>query len=234
MPKQTKGRVKRGLHDPTESIREAIASGRFHPNERLVEESLSQLFRANRSAVRLALARLEQEGLVVREPNRGARVRVVLPHEAVQLAEARSVLEALIARHAATNVTPADADELRGIQRELERLYAAGDLMAYLSENVRLHSAIVRIANQEVAAKLLRGLRYQSVSAQFRSFLQPGRPTESVSEHAALVDAIVSGDPDAAEHAMRSHLDAAVESVKRAIASLAPDGHADSAHTEVD
>ena len=52
--------------------------------------------------MRTALARLEQEGLVEHERHRGARVRLVDEREAVEILEARAVLEGLAARQAAT------------------------------------------------------------------------------------------------------------------------------------
>jgi DNA-binding GntR family transcriptional regulator len=51
-------------------LREAIASGQFHPNERLVEASVATRLGVGRTAVRAALVRLDQEGLVILEPNR--------------------------------------------------------------------------------------------------------------------------------------------------------------------
>ena len=53
-------------------LREFIATGRFVPNERLVEADLATVLQANRANVRIALAMLDQEGLVIRERNRGA------------------------------------------------------------------------------------------------------------------------------------------------------------------
>ena len=58
-------------------MREWITGGRFMPNERLIETDLAEALGVNRANVRMALAMLEQEGLVVRERNRGARVRLV-------------------------------------------------------------------------------------------------------------------------------------------------------------
>ena len=48
-------------------LREGITAGRFQPNERLVEANLSRMLGAGRTAVRAALVRLDQEGLVTRE-----------------------------------------------------------------------------------------------------------------------------------------------------------------------
>src|SRR5450631_3594292 len=58
-------------------LREAITGGRFQPNERLVEAQLVDLLGPGRSSIRAALVRLDQEGLVTRQPNRGARVRLI-------------------------------------------------------------------------------------------------------------------------------------------------------------
>src|SRR5580704_4567884 len=98
----------RGDADPTARLRQAIVDGRFFPNERLVEEDLVRRFGGTRAAVRLALAVLEQQGLVVRERHRGARVRLVTEREAIEIIEIRAMLEALAARHAALRATDAD------------------------------------------------------------------------------------------------------------------------------
>src|SRR5262245_49180034 len=90
-----------------ERLRTEIVSGRLQPNERLVEADLIRLLGAGRSAVRTALVRLEHEGLVQREPNRGAKVRFVDEQEAAEILESRMVLEGLAARQAAQNATPA-------------------------------------------------------------------------------------------------------------------------------
>src|SRR6185312_3336921 len=73
-PRPTAGRspdeAYRALHD-------AIVCGRLQPNERLVEADLGEALGVGRAAIRTALVRLEQEGLVERERNRGARVRLI-------------------------------------------------------------------------------------------------------------------------------------------------------------
>jgi DNA-binding GntR family transcriptional regulator len=94
-------------------LREAIVDGRFQPNERLVEADLARTFGVGRTAVRAALVRLDQEGLVERQPNRGARVRLVSDREALEIEEVRVALEQMLARHAATRITGADVENLR-------------------------------------------------------------------------------------------------------------------------
>src|ERR1700756_2765574 len=93
--------------DGYEDLRKAIVSGELLPGERLLEEDLSARLGLGRAAVRMALVRLEHDGLVQRERNRGARVRRVSESEAVEILEARASLEGLAAGHAAIN--PDDA-----------------------------------------------------------------------------------------------------------------------------
>src|SRR5581483_9392123 len=96
-----------GNTDGYHRLREAIIRGDLAPNQRLVEADMSSAFRMPRAAVRTALVRLEHEGLVEREPHRGARVRLVSEQEAVEILQARAALEGLAARQAALNITPA-------------------------------------------------------------------------------------------------------------------------------
>jgi DNA-binding GntR family transcriptional regulator len=199
-------------------LREAIVDGRFQPNERLVEADLARVFGAGRTAIRAALVRLDQEGLVERRPNRGARVRLVSDREALEIEEVRVALEQMLARHAATRITRGDVADLRRILDEMTARVEAGDPIGYSELNAKFHEMIWAIAGQGVAAMLVANLKSQSIRFQYRTILQPGRPDRSLHEHRLIVDALASGDPDAGEAAMREHLSRVVETLKQAIA----------------
>lgn len=197
-----------------ERLYQAILRGDFQPNERLIEMVLAQLYNVGRAAIRTTLARLEQDGLVEREPNRGARVRAISEEEAVETLEARAVLEGLAARYAARNVTDADIADLRAIVGEMEARLAEGDLLGISEGNTRLHSRLLQIANNKTVARLIERLHAQHIRSQFRLILVPGRPPRSVAEHREIVEAVASRDPAAAEAAMRSHLANTVETLR--------------------
>lgn len=189
-----------------EDLRAAIVNGELLPGERLVEEDLSARLGLGRAAVRMALVRLEHDGLVERERNRGARVRRVTEAEAVEILEARAALEGLAARHAAQDADGTAVEGLREIIEEMRRLREEGDLIGLSNANARLHAAILDASGHETAKRLSRMLSSQIVRYQYRTVLLPGRPDRSFAEHSELVDAIAARDPDAAERAMRRHL----------------------------
>lgn len=199
-------------------LREWITGGRFMPNERLIETDLAETLGANRANVRMALAMLEQEGLVVRERNRGARVRLISDAEAIEIAEARQSLEALVARQAAERASKADCTALRGMIADMRKAHANADYLAISALNGRLHAEIQRIANNATVTRLLEMLRSQIVRQQYRAILLPGRARASVQEHAAIVAAICAHDALAAEAAMRQHMGGVIGALRQAIA----------------
>jgi DNA-binding GntR family transcriptional regulator len=203
---------------------QAIISGQFQPNERLIELDLAQRYNSGRAAIRTALARLAQEGLVERESNRGARVRAISEEEAIETLEARAVLEGLAARYAARNVTDAEIAALRAIIAEMETLLAQGELLGISDANARLHNLLLQIAKNKTVARLIERLHAQHVRSQFRLILVPGRPPHTVAEHRAIVEAVAARNPDAAEAAMRSHLASSVETLRKLTRSRKPLG----------
>lgn len=197
-------------------LREAIVSGRLLPNQRLVEAELGDELGVGRSAIRTALARLDQEGLVEHERNRGARVRLVEEAEAVEILEARSALEGLAAHHAALNRSEEDVVVLREILGQMRDLLAHGDLLAASDRNALLHRRIVAASGHATAARLIAGLSSQLVRFQYRTIMLPGRRDRSYEEHEAIVEAIVAGDADGAETTMRRHLSHVAEALRGA------------------
>jgi DNA-binding GntR family transcriptional regulator len=192
--------------DLTHQIRESILAAEFAPHQRLIEADISERYGASRAAVRTALLQLASEGLVERLPNRGARVRAITVDEAIEIVEVRIGLETLVARKAAENLTDADARDLRALRSDIEHAVSNGNLVEYSRLNQELDRRIRDLSHHGTATQLLERLRAQSARHQFRLAFHPGRATQSAPEHIAIIDGILSKDPDAAEAATRAHL----------------------------
>jgi DNA-binding GntR family transcriptional regulator len=196
-------------------LREAIVRGELVPNQRLVEADMSSAYKLPRAAVRTALLRLEHEGLIEREPHRGARVRLVSEQEAVEILQARAALEGLAARHAALKIAPAGAEELRGVLERQRAALAGQDLLGASDVNAELHAKIVELSGHATAQRLVSALNSQMVRFQFRTILIPGRPSQSLDEHLAIVEAVAAGDAEKAERAMHKHLNNVARALER-------------------
>ena len=200
-----------------DALREAIVRGDIAPGARLVESDISRTFEMSRGAVRTALVRLEQEGLVVREPHRGARVRKVSDDEAVEILQARAVLEGLAVRQTAERIDHAGVARLEACLARQRELLELGDLLGASDANADLHAALLELSGHGTALRLIRALNSQSVRYQYRTILIPGRSAASVAEHTAIVEAVVAGRPEEAEVAMRTHLFNVAQAVQRGL-----------------
>jgi len=206
-----------------DALRTAIVGGEFVANQRLVEADLCERFTASRGAVRQALLQLSSEGLVERIQNRGARVRAISLAEAVEMAEVRMVLEGLCAAKAATRLTEDDRNRLRDLGESMKEAVSSGDLLRYSELNAALHASIRELSGQSTARTILERLRWQTVRQQFRLALHPGRPSVSLPEHLAIIDALRRGDATKAEDAVRTHLSSVIKTLPE-VASTRPQG----------
>jgi DNA-binding GntR family transcriptional regulator len=152
---------------------------------------------------------------VQREANRGATVRRISVAEAVEISEARGVLEGLVARLAAERATQAERAELSGLIDEMTEAVAQDDRLRYSKLNRTLHATLRRIARHRVADDLVANLRNRAAHHQFRLALVPGRAPESLAQHRAIVAAVIAGDAAAAERAMRDHLASVIDVLRQ-------------------
>lgn len=199
----------------TDDLRRDILSGRFQPGDRLLEVQLAERYSCGRASVRSALVELASEGLVDREVNRGATVRRISITEAIEITEARSALESLIAAQAARHASDDDRAELRSIIEEMSAAVAGEQRRGYSALNGLLHQRLREMSGHVVASDLVANLRNRAAHNQYRLASMPGRPVESLAEHAAIVEAVVAGDDRAAADAMRAHLRSVIDVLAR-------------------
>ncbi len=199
----------------TDELRRDILAGRFEPGDRLLEIQLAEQYDCGRAAVRSALVALATEGLVEREENRGASVRRISIDEAIQITQARSVLESLIAGQAALLATTDDHQELQEIIEQMRSAVAKDQGKVYSELNRVLHRRLREMSGHDIAAELVANLRNRAAHHQYRLAVMPGRSADSLEQHAAIVDAVVAGDEKAAARAMTAHLESVIEVLHR-------------------
>ena len=209
-PRQAKGAA-----DVLNEMRQAILVGELNHGQRLVESDLAQRFGVSRGTVHEAIVLLENEGLAVRETNRGAWIRPVSREDAIDITEVRAVLEGLCAARAAVIATDAERQELTALGAAMEEAVRSGDVMGYSHLCQDIHLRIREISGQRSAFDVLSRLRYQSVRYQFGIALLPGRPADGLKEHLAVIRAVNSGRADIAEVTMREHLLSVIDAIKQ-------------------
>lgn len=205
------------MGDVFDELRAAILRGDYAPLQRLIETDLVERYGTTRSVLRNAFTRLATEGLIELQPNRGARVRQISAEEAIEITEIRRAVEALVAARAAARVTDEEIAELRTLGDRMSAAVAQMDMLGYSELNAQLHSTLRRIADHHTATRIIDQLHGQMVRHQFRLALVPGRPSVSLPEHLAIIDAVCARAPRRAEQAMRAHLDSVLKMLTAAV-----------------
>jgi DNA-binding GntR family transcriptional regulator len=211
------------LHDINQRIREDIVAGELPFGARITIDALATRYGVSHMPVRGALRELQGEGLVVIEPNRGARVRTIDANFVENLFEIRTVLEVMMVRRAAQRCTPGDVAELQGIEAVLEKNVGAQDFAAAISDNRRFHQAINRIADNVDALPIL-DRHWLLLSALWRTHgYAENRFAGVSSDHRHLIAALAAHDQEAAAVLMGAHATKArLELVARIHAKAAP------------
>jgi DNA-binding GntR family transcriptional regulator len=160
----------------------------------------------SRATLRVVLTRLQHEGLVEIQPNRGAQVRALSVAEAAEILQAREVLEGLVAALAAEQATPEQLLALRDLVAQMEQTLSADDLIGLLPLASRFHQIVIEAAHQAVVARLLDMLHAPLIRHQFRIILVPGRKAASLAEFRDILSCLEQRDAAGAERAMRHHM----------------------------
>ena len=196
------------MKDAYSLILTAIEGGTYRPGDRLVESELAERFGVSRTPVREALQRLETQAMLVRD----GRSLIVASLDHNQLAElytVRTELEALAARLAARHATREEARVLG--QMVAEDRAIIDDPQALSRANRRFHHQIHLASHNRYLVQQL-DIVHRTMALMARTSLAAeGRGQRSLAEHREIVEAIASGDGDAAEKALRNHISTAFE-----------------------
>lgn len=184
-----------------------IKEGFYAPGQRLIEADLMKDFGIGRSKVRETLKTLVGEGYLSFEKNRGACVRRFTRQEAVDRARVREMLEGLTARLTAERgLDKAAREQLKQIQKGLDKGAKEKDFSAYSRLNEEFHDFILVQSGNVYAADLLKRLSVPLFRQQFTGLFTAEGLFDRNEDHRRITEAILAGNPAAAEKAMREHV----------------------------
>lgn len=191
-----------------------IKSGQLLPGARLRETDLAERLGISRTPVREAIRQLEADGLVTHQARQGATIRNLDYAEVIELYEMRSVLEGTASRLAARMAQRVEVVELT----ELNDALAASEPGAAAQElNRQFHRTLLDAARNRFLVKTMSALQKTLLILGPTTLSDPTRPEAAAAEHAAVIRAIADHDGDAAEAAMRAHVEAALNARIRAM-----------------
>ncbi|MGI5409857.1 GntR family transcriptional regulator [Streptomyces chartreusis] len=188
-------------------VKQGVLDRRYEGGTLLTEGELAEAVGVSRTPVREALLRLEVEGLIKLYPKKGALVLPVSAQEIKDVVETRILVE----EHAARKAVPAPPGLIERLEELLARQKeqaAAGDLAAAAVTDRCFHAEIVRSGGNEILSRLYDQLRDRQLRMGVAvMYSHPDRIAKTLVEHEEILQALRSGDTEAAVGLVHRHID---------------------------
>ncbi|WP_067933363.1 GntR family transcriptional regulator, partial [Alicyclobacillus kakegawensis] len=135
-------------------LKQRILDGTFKPSQKLVEVDIAETIGVSRNTLKKALLKLERENLVTIEENKGATIKSFTLDEIMNYLEIREVLEGLIARSAAVNISKAALHRLEQLLSQMENRLQERRFDEYSKMNQMFHDEIYGSSKNVEAVEL--------------------------------------------------------------------------------
>lgn len=219
-PRATRGGRRRSFTDEAyEAIKRDILRCELEPSLPVTEEQLAELYGVGRAAVRAALKRLYQQGLVVLVTPKRYAIAPITIKQAQDICSLRLLLEPTAARLAATR---ADEDVLERLEALCDVTYEVGNRRSaehFLRANTEFHVMIARAAGNDVLVEFVSSLLEQEERINHLSYSLRDRNDQVSHEHRDILNALRQRDAAGAEALMRQHIEASSRFVVEAFLS---------------
>lgn len=188
-----------------EIIRECILTGVFSPGERLRQENLAERIGVSRIPVRTALMQLQEDGLVLFHPHRGAVVRTLTVEQVREVYEIRNLLETHALRKSVARMTSARAAQLIELGTTLDETHEGSE---FIDERIAFYRALYDAEENPTLVQMIEELR-----GTVGRYLLSLRIEHPAGGHRELARNAARGDIEAAERHLCAHLDSVCKGI---------------------
>ena len=199
------------------TLREAILRGDLVAGERLMELQLAAKLGVSRTPIREAIRMLEQEGLAITIPRKGAIVAGMTEKDMQDVLEIREALEELSVQVACDKITDEEIAKLQKNMKNFEHSLKSGDLKKMAQADVEFHDVIYQATDNPKLISMLNNLREQMYRYRVEYLKNPQNHEQLLKEHEAIYKGIVEKDKKAVTEMIRKHISNQVAVVKHMI-----------------
>lgn len=189
-----------------QTLRQAILREDLAPGERLMEIPLANKLGVSRTPLREAIRMLEQEGLVVMIPRRGAQVAGISEKSLRDVLEVRKSLEKLAVELACERMTEEDLKELDRAEEAFSAAVHEGDALRIAETDEHFHDVIYNSTGNAKLVQLLNNLREQMYRYRLEHIKDEKSRLSLLEEHQRMMAALRSRDVDLAKKAAGEHI----------------------------
>lgn len=199
------------------TLREAILRGDLQPGERLMELQLAAKLGVSRTPIREAIRMLEQEGLAVTMPRKGAEVAKMTLKGMEDVLEIRGALDELASQLACERITAEQLERLNMRKLDFEASLKTGNLKLIAEADVNFHDVIYEATGNPKLVSLLNNLREQIYRYRVEYIKKAENHPILIKEHEAIYQSLLNRNQEAARLSIREHVENQATAVKEVI-----------------
>lgn len=199
------------------TLRNAILRGDLKPGERLMEMHLANKLGVSRTPIREAIRMLEQEGLAVTIPRKGAQVAKMTEKDLQDVLEIRDSLDELAVRMACQRMTEEQLVELKSAMTDFELATKSKDARKICEADETFHNVIYEMADNPKLKVIVNNLREQMYRYRYEYVKDSRSHQQLIREHAAIIRGFEKGDAAFVKEIMHIHLENQIEAVRQVI-----------------
>ena len=182
-----------------------------------MELQLASKLGVSRTPIREAIRMLEQEGLAVTIPRKGAEVAKMTEKDMEDVLQIREVLDELAVSLACDNISEEEMQELERNMIRFENSIKSGDLKSLAQTDVEFHDVIYRATGNTKLITMLNNLREQIYRYRVEYLKDEKAHPVLMKEHRAIVAALKRRDKAKVTEAMKVHVENQADVVKKMI-----------------
>ncbi|WP_367760392.1 GntR family transcriptional regulator [Ammoniphilus sp. 3BR4] len=184
-----------------QALREAILKGKFEPGERIVQEEIANSLGVSRMPVREALRKLEAEGLIQIEPNRGAVVKPLSLEDIEEIYLLRSVLEKMAVEESLKKIQKQDIVEMESLVTIMDQV---DEVDYFISTNIEFHRLLMKHCTKKRLLSFINTL-WNGFPQQTPHLLE-NQMKKSNQEHREILEAVKENEVQKAAELVSNHV----------------------------
>ena len=188
---------------------EYIMSGNIKSGEKINEEKLTKEFGVSRTPLREAIRRLQSEGIIEAEPQKGATVKQLSMGEVNEIYTIRARLESLAVELTVSNMDEAAKKKLLSFQKKFKQSLEKKQNLKWLNDNIDFHFYFAEMSKNGSLYQMIQNLNIRVHKYKHIAMVKPEFIKLYDTQHEEIIhNAVVIKNPKKAGKAMYNHIEA--------------------------
>ena len=198
-------------------IMKEILLGQYHPGDKILIKDLSEKYNVSTTPIREALTKLENEGVLSKEPYKSYEIREYSYEEIKKIYEVRMIIETEVVKLATNKLNERMDKKFQSILEKSNQVIQEGKYEEFNECNSAFHFCIFETAKNDYLLEILENINKQIIILNYQAFPEYNaqkikRLGEALKEHQDIYEYIKNKNSEKASNLMKKHL---LKSLKR-------------------